>query len=246
MTTKFSWNELKKLVVLDHEINQLKKTVQSDQEILESIKKPLAIIEQNKEKQALLIKEAQKQIDSLELCLAQLKQDQSHKNELLTTLSHPKEYDALEHERNQIEQSITEVEDKILAQLEIQEVAEKELAQAVNAYKDAEIAAIEKTQEIQQALSGYNDQISSLQVQWNEQLTCVPSELMHGYTEIRSRVPNPVVPVVASSCSACFYRLLHQDDVALTTRSVIRCRGCYRFLFTQNELDDAAQPTEGS
>lgn len=232
MTTKFIWDELKKLVIIDHHINRLKKEISKEESTLAEAKAPLSPVAKRVSELTATIREAKKKIDHLEISLGDLRAKDVKKKAVLETLTQPKEYHALERELAEIERLIVGLENQELKLMEQQEEAQKEVH-----LQEAELARIEETiseqtKQSQVKIQELESEIAAQEKAWNDQVNHVPSDLSRGYTEIRQRVTNPVVPIVSQSCSACFYGLLYQDTIALGSQTIIRCRGCYRYLFT--------------
>ena len=69
----------------------------------------------------------------------------------------------------------------------------------------------------------------------------VPQEWMEKYSRMRNCVPNPVVPVVNGSCTACFYSIPHQDFLSVLDHHLIECKGCYRFLYSKERVQDSGE-----
>jgi predicted nucleic acid-binding Zn-ribbon protein len=238
MTAKFVWDELKKLVIIDHEINNLKKQIKKTQADLETVRAPLAPLKARHDELSHTIRETQKKIDQLELSLAQFRETDAEKKAVLETLSQPKEYHALERELADLERQIVGLESQEIKIMEQQEEAQKELEAVAAEHEQVKQAISSQAQETQAVITDLEAQIVDHEKKWETQATHVPSDLSKGYTEIRQRVPNPVVPIVSASCSACFHGLLHQDTIALHSQTIIRCRGCYRFLFTPDSTTE--------
>ncbi len=231
MTQRFVWQELKKLVDVDHQILSLKK---KNREILSEIK--LAQQEFPKIESSIIEKKAAlhdltKQIHQEELVISELKSQDDHKKAILEKSFNPKEYSALEKELEVIELDIDRRENIVLGLFDQQAEAE----QAITALS-AEIAEVQE--KATALLAEKKDEISSIEAsikekeqEWELLFTTVPEELGKTYREIRSKVSDPVVPIISGSCSSCFTSLLPADVRALTKKSIIRCSGCYRFLF---------------
>lgn len=242
MTTKFVWSELKKLVVIDHEINQIRKKITAEEQQLESLRAPLVTIEADRDAHANTAREAKKRIDTLELSVRRFRDEQTKKKAVLDTLTQPSQYHAMERELAELERNIVGLETQMLSVMEAQEEAQRAHDAAVKHYQAAEQELATAQAEISATISEQKEEMVVLEKKWEAQASHVPTDLSKGYTEIRARVPNPVVPVVSSSCSACFYNLLYQDTIAMNQQTVIRCRGCYRFLF----IPDATTETLAS
>ncbi len=61
----------------------------------------------------------------------------------------------------------------------------------------------------------------------------VPQDWLEKYTEMHSKVPNPVVIIQANSCAGCYCIVAPQDLLALEHRKLLRCRECFRFLYIE-------------
>jgi len=246
MTTRYMWSELKKLVIIDQRINKLKKqfaalrkkqkTEQAKLPELETVIADLATKSRN----------AQKLIDKYELDLKQLKTEEEQKKDLLEKTTRPKEYMALEKELAALETSVSEREEKLIklwderdALVDQHTTQEAALTEEKARLKDLVVSIEKEKDEIEK-------QLPALEAKWNEQSKHVPPELCKSYAEIRDRVDNPIVPIVSNSCSICFNALLYQDLSALSKQSIIRCRGCYRFLFLSEDVESTKDTKEKS
>ncbi len=65
----------------------------------------------------------------------------------------------------------------------------------------------------------------------------VPAEWLEKYASMRSRVPDPVVPVINGHCSACVYKVSDQDMLMLSRNKLLQCKDCYRFLYLPSKQD---------
>lgn len=244
MTTRFVFGELKKLVAIDEQINAIKKEVATVQKNYAEQTAHLLPLVTQADSLKTTVKDLQKEIDRIALNVADMQAEFDKKDRVLGTLGHPKEYRALETELAGLERRISgsqkessNLRDKQdTAQLEHDEVVEKLTAE------QAKTAAL-KT-EADQQVAAAEEQIAELDKAWKEQFTKVPPALSATYAQIRERVANPVVPVVSSSCSACFESLLYQDNEALDEKTTIRCRSCYRFLFLPDALPESIESAE--
>ena len=177
------------------------------------------------------IRTTQKKNASTLLKINRLQESYAAKSKALETVLHEKEYRALENERNEISSQITAAEEEALALMEEEESMQKAYAVVSADIIKTEHVVAEKNAISSSVIKALKTDIATQEAAWKTQAALVPPDLCRGYIEVRQRVPNPVVPIVSSSCSACFYGLLQQDTRALGSQTVIRCRGCYRFLF---------------
>lgn len=242
MTTRFIWDELKKLVALDDQINTTKKEMATAQD--EYAQKTTYITKRAAQADSLKsrAKEMHKEIDCLTLNVTEAQAEFERKNAMLGTLTHAKEYNALETELAGLERRITGMQKKIVTLRDQHDTAELEYADMADALVADEAKVADIKAHTNEIVGKCASRIAELELLWKEQFAKVPPALSATYAQLRARVPNPVVPVVSSSCSACFEGLLHQDSTALTEKTVIRCRSCYRFLFLpETPVDQAEQ-----
>jgi predicted nucleic acid-binding Zn-ribbon protein len=68
-----------------------------------------------------------------------------------------------------------------------------------------------------------------------EQAKTVPQEWLTKYQRMRAKVADPLVPVMNTSCSACFYSIPPQDLNRLKKNALLLCRSCYRLLYYDKE-----------
>ncbi|MGD1997734.1 MAG: hypothetical protein PVJ92_02345 [Candidatus Dependentiae bacterium] len=244
MSERFMWKELKKLFVIDHEIATIRKELDSIDAGIRDERQKLPVMKEKADSLSRQTKDFQKKIDLLEIDSKKLKEDDAKKKHLLETSANPKEYSALEKELANLERSLNNITNEELVLLEKKEALQVELneLEEVIATEGERIAQWEANEGSK--YTSLNEKLAELEKSWETQNKEVPAELGASYIEIRNRVADPVVPIVAQSCSACFYSLLHQDITALTKKTIIRCRGCYRFLFVPEEKEEANSTEE--
>ena len=231
MTQRFVWQELKKLVDVDHQIISLRKKSHESLSEIEAAQQDLPKIEKCIAEKKALLHVITKQIHQEELVVSDLKAQDEHKKVILEKSRNPREYSALEKELEVVERDIDRRENILISlfdkQSEAQQVLEESKSKHVAAQKKITDLLASKKDEI----AAYEDSIAEKEAAWEVLFSGVPEELGKVYREIRSRIPDPVVPIISGSCSCCFSSLLPTDVRALTKKSIIRCSGCYRFLF---------------
>jgi len=231
MTTTFTWNELKKLVVIDHEIGELKKSLKKAEGTLSSAQSAYKKEVEQQKNIELAARAIQKEIDRYELDSKDLREQATKKREKLKQALSPKESAALEHELHTLQCTIDRLETQLMTLLEQQEVIQKTIQSHTQHLTriTTDLAALQSQTALNE--QKVQEQLGALTKAWDEQLPLVPLELCTNYLNLRSRIPNAVVPVVSNSCSGCYIELLAQDMHSLSTRTVMQCRGCFRFLF---------------
>jgi uncharacterized protein len=174
---------------------------------------------------------ARKNVDEQELHMKELNEAESVCKKKLDAVTNQKEYKALS----------TELE-AIQAKQQDQEVT---LLTAWNAVEQAEKIYMQKEQEIQEekaTLKSQHDQLlqqiedleKKLDTQQHERekkIALVHPEWLEKYAAMRSRVANPVVPMLNGMCSGCFLSLPPQIMADLRHKKMLQCNQCYRFLY---------------
>ena len=63
----------------------------------------------------------------------------------------------------------------------------------------------------------------------------VPEEWLEKYEVMKGRVPDPAVPIMNGTCSACFYTLSPEDSLSLGRKALLQCKSCFRFIYKLEE-----------
>lgn len=219
------------LIGIDQQINTLnKETAVIDAQIAQLAKQRA---QWDAETSALKIKvhDVQKNVDAYELEMKDLDAKEQAKKAQLEQLTSHKEYQGIKSEIDFLKKKQHDLEEALVGVWHDLEVVKKEYAQKEEqrTFKVADIekeerVLAEKKRAIQQSLSQSLEQRTPVQAQ-------VPAEWMQKYSAMRTRVADPVVPVVNKVCSACFYPASEQDMIALLHRRLVQCKDCFRLLY---------------
>jgi predicted nucleic acid-binding Zn-ribbon protein len=231
MTTAFAWTELKKLVVIDHEISEIQKIYKRAESKAKTIQSAHAALIEQKKAIEVAAHAIQKELNMLELSHKDLNAQLKKKQSFLLSAVHAKETVALEHEIATLQSNRTALDEKSMQLLEQQEILNQTLHSHTAHITQSLAAVSHATQELDLLKQSTDAAIAHRTTAWQEQLLNVPLELRDNYLNLRTRIQNPVVALNGQSCSGCCIELLAQDMHSLSTRTVIQCRGCYRFLF---------------
>ncbi len=194
------------------------------------------------------VKELRKMVDVQELEMKDLDQKERAKKEQLDSSQNGKEYISLKKEIEYLKHEQHDSEAKLLGVWNKLEVGQKEL-------KEQQTQFDEKIKEVHTAISTEQNKIETAQKQLEiiqkdrpGKEPGVPPEWLEKYTHMRMRVDNPVVPVIRGGCSACFYTIPDQEILRLKRRALAQCKACFRLLFMQEAMDEAAEtkPEEDS
>ncbi len=229
------WKNLKSLVTLDKQIENLKEEIDRTEKIIEKDKKNFPKLEEQLEKSKQNYLTEKKNVTQHELNAKELKDKETEKKDLLEKISNPKEYKATEKELKSLSQKLLEQDDLLIKVWHQLEQTEKKFE------KDKK----EKEEQIQQLKEGFEVQIkllgdlqakkSELIKKRNDATKNIPQNWLDKYENMRHKVADPIVPVLGSSCSACYYAILRQDLAKLKKAGVLPCRNCYRFLYYDEE-----------
>jgi len=225
------------LVIIDQKIQSLSHRKNS-------LKDEIAALEQQKiSAQACLedahkkIVQAKKMVDQQELELKDLDQKEKDKKKLLDQLSDYKEYQAIKHEIEVIHQLQIEKE-----QVVIDVWNELENAQHALKKRELDTSALmseleRKSVELQQNIQAVEDDLVRYAGERAEQVGQVPGEWLEKYDLMYTQVPNPVVPIVNQSCSACFQSLINQDIIRAKHAALLQCKKCFRLLYLPEAME---------
>lgn len=179
------------------------------------------------------VHDAQKEVDAQELEMKSLDQQEAEKKSRLENVTNHKEYQSIKAELERVKTKQHDLEQILLQAWNALESSKKSYD-----HKVAESAkSLEQFQQELQTKEGEKAdlmaRINSLMQQRPEKEKAVPAEWLEKYAAMRSRVANPVVPVVNGNCSACFYKVSEQDMMMLNRNKLLQCKDCYRFLYIQ-------------
>lgn len=227
------------LVEGDQRIIQLTKELEEGAGKKAQLSVELAAIDQEVEAADKVVHDIQKNVDSLELDIKTLHGKQVRTEEKLLTAGSPKELEALEHEKEDLDKKQRELDEQGLVALEELENAQKHAA-LLRADKPEKLAQKQKEiDELDKRLDHVKKLHDAYTKQRKELEPQVPEELIDRYDTMKVKVPNPVVPVIKGGCSGCFYGLSNPELVKVQQGMLVTCQSCYRTLYVtkveQNE-----------
>ncbi|MFH1832485.1 MAG: hypothetical protein ABH827_06865 [bacterium] len=235
METKAPWENLKALVSSDKGLFEKKESIKNTTYVItrnQSLITQLhALIEEKKQ----FCEKQRKNVSQQEKFAQEIKERENISRKHLDKASNQKEYVATEKELASISKELTEQEDALISSWGHLEQAEKKYAQEQeqNTLKIEELnkeietkTEIIKTEEIALGL---------LEEQRLTAIKHIPADWLIRYERMKNSVPDPIVPMINNSCSACFYSVLQQDLYRLKKSELLHCRSCYRFLYYDAE-----------
>ena len=221
------------LVTFDQSLVKIERDIKKSQEVQNSL---LADIERLQEdfldiKTAKL--QARKAVDEKELYMKVLDDKESELKKKLASVANQKEYQSLQKELSLLNEKRMQHEQDLLALWNKFDLLDKSYESKYQAHQDVVTKLNNEMQTTQK-------EIAQLTVQLDEQLAQrelkkepVPQEWLDMYVNMKGRVSNPVVPVVADSCDACFYSVTPRDLQHLRQNKLLQCRDCYRLLYLE-------------
>ncbi len=232
---------LKNLVNVDKELNELISKIDKTENILEKDLVQIPLLEtkiKNSTKQHF---DEKKNLDRLELDAQELKVKAKEKKDKLEKTTNPKEYKAIEKEARAIELKTLELDGELIKAWHKLEAIEKENEES-NEECEEKIKQLKEGVIVQKkALVDQKTKEKELNKKRKEALKDIPKDWLARYERMRDKVEDPIVPVSGSACSACYYSILRQDMAKLKQSGVLLCRNCYRFLYYDIEEEEEAK-----
>lgn len=239
MSGKALWQNLKALVDCDKKVASTLASIDHlNQQISDAEKKIVALETALTQKKQQLIVE-KKNVAAQELQATHLKTIEDQKRKALENVKGSKDYKAAEKEIQTASAQRNEHEDILvrswytLEQLEKLIVSETQKAAEKNEILQREIVSF------REQISTLTHSITTLKTEREQAALLIPEEWLTRYDRMQASVPDPIVPVSQSSCSACYYAIPRQDLIKLKTAGVLLCRSCYRFLYF--DFDEAQE-----
>jgi uncharacterized protein len=242
MTVKSLWQQIKALVDCDKKIATLQEEIATVQAGLEKDKLAQSQYQTIIQEKQRALFNLQKDLQLRELTSQELKDTEDKKRKQLDNAREQKEYKALEKEIGNVSAERQTLDEFILKEWytvdtlksDIDDLSKKQEALTERAKID--IALKEEN------LISLQTKLTTAQKTREEAILQVQPEWRAQYERMRHSVPDPIVPVLNSSCSACFYTISHQDLAKLKKSQLVICRNCYRFLYyDEQEATDATK-----
>lgn len=228
---------LKNLVILDKKLNEIVSIKDKINKIINKNKIEIPKLENQIATLEKQIFDKNKNITLIELEAKALNSTEMANKAKLEKVKNPKEYNAIEKELRIIE----------LKSLEHDNILEKEWSELESLQNNLKNLKNKILKQINQhnkeiiiqnkALKEQDSKSDILEIKRQEYAKLIPSEWLDKYEQMRHKVSNPVVPVVNSVCSSCYYTILRQDLAKLKQSGVLLCRNCYRFLYYDEEKE---------
>jgi len=176
--------------------------------------------------------------------MKELEEQRTKEKERLETVTKAKQYQAIKSEIASLNQKQSELDELLLNAWNKLESVQKSYKSLQQASTERVAEQQERIKEKEQEVQEREDAVEKMIQERPGKEELVPQEWVEQYQAMRSRVSNPVVPVVKASCSACFWPIPNQDMLRLKRKEVLQCKGCYRSLYMpqqESSVDDAQE-----
>ena len=180
--------------------------------------------------------QAKKMVDSYELEMKTLDEQEKDKKKRLDQITNLKEYNSIKSELDMIHEQQGIKEQDVLDAWHALDSAQDQYARYQKEF-DEQINQLDK--QIETYTKQHTDCIQKVEEQQQmrpEHEKGVPQEWLEKYMLMRSQVADPVVPLQDDSCSACFYTATKQDSILIKRGSLIQCKSCYRLLYAPERI----------
>ena len=172
-----------------------------------------------------------KQVDLLELKIKEIDLSEAEKKTALDRVKNQKEYQAVYKELEILGVSRQDEEDRLVSawhQLE-----------ALNKRVVTDKASVEKKlSELRESIIALEGKIAQnleeekvLQQERLKKITGIPQQSLERYEKMKGKSLNPIVSIIGSSCSGCYYLILPQDLAKIKKGELLHCRNCHRLLY---------------
>ena len=219
------------LIAFDQSILVLEKEVSKLVELIKTVEATLVSLDEEYEKEKLLIHNLRKIVDEHELEMRSLDEQEKAARERSERATTTKEYQSFKKECDQFKNLQHEHEEVLMAAWNTFEGAKKNFDAKTAVLNDKKAALVLQIEEYEKKKQSMYDQIAQLTVTRSGYVQHIPEEWFDKYSRMRSIVPNPVVPVVAGTCGGCSYLLRMQTMMSLDLKKMIECSGCYRLIY---------------
>lgn len=229
------WQQLSTLASLDQEIASIALKLQQTTTEIAHVQEISKNLHSQFEVSQKAWKDLKKKVAGIDLKIKEIDERFSKKKQALESCSNEKEYKGLKKEIAVLEIEHQDYEDQLVSGWHDLESTEKKRdgkMEAIEQQKNKELAELEvleeKNEKLQQThmntVQQRNDLTQKLQGKWLEI-----------YNKMKNKVSDPIVPALNSSCSSCYYQILHQDLASLRKNALMHCRNCYRLLYVPTE-----------
>lgn len=228
------------LVAFDQELERLYTLVEHHKIQKQELYHKQQMLQQELDQAKERLHGARKEVDIHELTMKELEEQLQEKKKRLDTVSNNKEYQSINTEINKIKQQQHDLEQVLVDVWHRLEAAQRTYDAQTKGQEEQMKTVAASQEEVIKKIDQLHQEMSVKEKERVEKEKLVPQELLEKYAMMRSRVSDPVVPVIDRSCTGCFYLMTDHDMQELHKNKLLQCRGCYRFVY----LPQDAQKTQ--
>jgi predicted nucleic acid-binding Zn-ribbon protein len=245
MIGKSLWKNLKKLVEVDKRIISLGNKIADEKRMIEQSKGEVEKIRKNVKNLEEDYNKARLRIEREEERLDYLKNAEETKKRAIDLVSNEKEFNAMRYEISALSLQRSEQENIVVKAWHEADEAKNRLEEEGARLQTIIEATEEKVTEMKSKIAEYEKMLEKEKALREVAVKSIPAEWLSRYEKMRERVDDPVVPVLNSSCSACYYSIIRKDLQKLKKEGgIVLCRNCYRFLYY--DAEEAEENDEAS
>jgi uncharacterized protein len=235
------WRGLKTLSEIDlqrkeisEKIEKLEAQIKEEKSIIPELHQVLEDLKREKV-------DARKAVDAEELRSEDIQSRESLKKKTLDQVKNDKAYKAMEKEIKNLSERRHEQDSVLLKAWHHFEEVTGVLVTTTEKNEQRIAQLEEKLKSHDEQLNEQGKVLAGLDSRWNEKMVGIPNEWLERYKRMHSHVDDPVIPVLGSSCSSCYYSVPPQDMFRLKKSDIVSCRNCYRLLYYDKETEQDAK-----
>lgn len=219
------------LVALDQKIYETEQSVHERQkeraQADEQERHIIAELEQAKK----AMQTARKEVDFCELEIKELTGKEKAKRSHLNETSKYKELQSLNTEIEHLNQRQQTVEDQLLHAWNTLDNKQKqyEMEQKLFDNRLQELQQLKEKKESE--INALKNTIHQLQQERISSTQAIPEEWLEKYTAMRTKVKDPIVPLISDACGGCFYQIPNQEIIRLKRGALLQCKQCFRLIY---------------
>ena len=225
------WQQLTELVNSQQELKDLADKRVTLRTQIDEKREAIAEASSMLEEKRALKKVLRKDVDGLELTSKELEASEKSKKAAYEKLSGQKEIKALEKELATLASAQEDNEAKLIAAWQAHETCELDLAALESTLAEQVSTVEQEVITLEDEFGGLDKKEADFHANQAANIAALPQLWQSRYQQMKDRIENPIVPLLDTSCSQCFYLVLAKDLTRIRKGDVLPCRNCYRYLY---------------
>lgn len=218
------------LVDFDRHLHDTQKTIAGVEQAISSLQTKIRKFHQELEQKRQELSVAQKQLNDAELELKSIDMTLSEKKEQLRGA----DYKMLQAKKSETErmQNLQIEQERLVIDLvnRVDHLTNGFEKNSADVQKEVQKIESEIKTQQEMLLRAQND-LELKNKERSAYMVGIPEEWITMYTEMKEKVPDPVVPLSFDTCSGCFSVLTASDIQAVKRNALVRCKLCYRLVY---------------